>query len=178
MEKEKNLTWLKGPRPTLEPGCSTVEKVHRYAMHELCLLISALTSCLICYRFASLQYFSQLQVQRTSSIRPSKISKIFLTHAHGDHSFGLPGLLCMMGQDTSGGNESAKGPNGENIKKTRDSKKSIDIYGPEGLRLWLRTAIRYSVSRIVPHYRVHELKDVAMAPEWGYSAKWEKYYFD
>ena len=142
------------------------------------LLISALSSCLICYGSASLQYFSQLQVQRTSSIRPSKISKIFLTHAHGDHSFGLPGLLCMMGQDTSGGNESAKGPNGENIKKTRESKKPIDIYGPEGLRLWLRTAIRYSVSRIVPHYRVHELKDVAMAPEWGYSAKWEKYYFD
>jgi hypothetical protein len=35
----------------------------------------------------------------------------------------------------------------------------IDIYGPEGLRMWLRVAIRYSVSRIVPPYRVHELMD-------------------
>lgn len=42
----------------------------------------------------------------------------------------------------------------------------IDIYGPEGLRVWLRVAIRYSVSRIVPPYRVHELMDIPMAPEW------------
>lgn len=35
----------------------------------------------------------------------------------------------------------------------------IDIYGPEGLRMWLRVAIRYSVSRVVPPYRVHELMD-------------------
>ena len=42
----------------------------------------------------------------------------------------------------------------------------VDIYGPEGLRIWLRTAIRYSVSRIVPPYRVHELMDIPMAPEW------------
>ena len=84
-----------------------------------------------------------------------------------------------MGQDTAGGNEAGeRGPNGENVRKTKDSKAPIDIYGPEGLRVWLRTAIRYSVSRIVPKYRVHELKDVAMAPEWGYSPKWEKYFFN
>ena len=116
----------------------------------------------------------QLQIQKTSSVRPSKITKIFLSHAHGDHSFGLPGILCLMGQDTAGGNEAG----GENVRKTKESKAPIDVYGPEGLRLWLRTAIRYSVSRIVPRYRVHELKDVAMAPEWGYSPKWEKYYFN
>jgi ribonuclease BN (tRNA processing enzyme) len=121
---------------------------------------------------------TQLQIQRTSSIRPSKITKIFITHAHGDHSFGLPGLLCLMGQDTAGGNESEKTSSGDNIKKSKDTKEPIDIYGPEGLRMWLRIAIRYSVSRIVPRYRVHELKDVTMAPEWGYSEKWEKYFYN
>ena len=90
----------------------------------------------------------QLQIQRTGSIKPGKISKIFITHAHGDHSFGLPGLLCLMGTN-----------------RDRDSP-PIDIYGPEGLRAWLRVAIRYSVSRIVPPYRVHELLDIPMAPEW------------
>ena len=42
----------------------------------------------------------------------------------------------------------------------------VEIYGPEGLRMWLRVAVRYSVSRVVPSYRVHELMDVPMAPEW------------
>lgn len=91
---------------------------------------------------------TQLQIQRSKDIKPSKVSKIFVTHSHGDHTFGLPGLLCLMGQD-------------------RDrSSPPIEIYGPEGLRQWLRVAIRYSVSRIVPNYIVHELKNVPMAPEW------------
>lgn len=91
---------------------------------------------------------SQLQVQKTGSIKPGKITKIFITHSHGDHSFGLPGLLCLMGQD-----------------RDRDGP-PLEIYGPEGLRMWLRVAIRYSVSRIVPPYRVHEIMDIPMAPEW------------
>eukprot|EP00804_Cyclotella_cryptica_P023152 CCRYP_000364-RA/>CCRYP_000364-RA protein AED:0.23 eAED:0.23 QI:178/1/1/1/1/1/3/52/755 len=91
---------------------------------------------------------TQLSIQKTSSIKPGKVSKIFITHCHGDHSFGLPGLLCLMGTD-----------------RDRDAP-PVEIYGPEGLRMWLRVAIRYSVSRIVPPYRVHELMDVPMAPEW------------
>ncbi|KAL3770404.1 hypothetical protein ACHAW5_002321 [Stephanodiscus triporus] len=91
---------------------------------------------------------TQLSVQRTPSIRPGKIARIFITHCHGDHSFGLPGLLCLMGTDRN---------------KDDDP---VEIYGPEGLRMWLRVAIRYSVSRVVPPYRVHELMDVPMAPEW------------
>lgn len=103
--------------------------------------------------------FIQLQVQKTSAIRPSKITKIFLTHAHGDHTFGLPGLLCLMGQDK----ENRKGP--------------VEIYGPEGLRMWLRVAIRYSVSRIVPPYRVHEIMEVPMAPEWELNQRTKRYYY-
>lgn len=104
---------------------------------------------------------TQLQVQRTPSIKPSKITKIFLTHAHGDHTFGLTGLLCLMGQDRD--RTSNAGP--------------IDIYGPEGLRKYLRVAIRYSVSRIVPPYRVHELKEVPMAPEWQYNTRAGRFYY-
>lgn len=57
------------------------------------------------------------------------------------NSFGLPGLLCLMGTDRD------------------QNDPPIEIYGPEGLRMWLRVAIRYSVSRVVPPYRVHELMD-------------------
>jgi len=76
-------------------------------------------------------------------IKPSRITRIFITHAHGDHSFGLPGLLCLMG-----------------TKRERWDDQPVEIYGPEGLRAFLRTVIRYTVSRIVPNYRVHELMDV------------------
>jgi hypothetical protein len=53
----------------------------------------------------------------------------------------------------------------------------VEIYGPEGLRMWLRVAIRYSVSRIVPSYRVHEIMDVPMAPEWELNRRNKRYYF-
>eukprot|EP00980_Cylindrotheca_fusiformis_P030243 scaffold24603_cov186-Cylindrotheca_fusiformis.AAC.1 len=61
--------------------------------------------------------------------------------------------------------------------RVRDSVPPVEIYGPEGLRMWLRIAIRYSVSRIVPNYRVHELKDIPMAPEWELSRKTGRYYY-
>lgn len=53
----------------------------------------------------------------------------------------------------------------------------VEIYGPEGLRMWLRVAIRYSVSRIVPPYRVHELMDLPMAPEWEFSTKSRRFFY-
>ena len=52
----------------------------------------------------------------------------------------------------------------------------VEIYGPEGLRMWLRIAIRYSISRIVPPYRVHEIMDVPMAPEWEMRPRFRRYF--
>ena len=39
---------------------------------------------------------TQIKLMR-QNIRPSRITKIFLTHLHGDHAFGLPGVLCYIG---------------------------------------------------------------------------------
>ena len=94
---------------------------------------------------------SQIQIQK-SRVKASKITKIFLTHAHGDHSFGLPGVLCLMGQSTL--DERGKA---DNIGQPLDP---IDIYGPEGTRDLVRAMVQLTYSRVVPPYRIHELKSV------------------
>ena len=58
---------------------------------------------------------TQRQILSTN-VSPMKISKIFITHFHGDHILGLPGLLQSM---------SLHG---------RESK--LTIYGPHGLWFW------------------------------------------
>jgi ribonuclease Z len=61
--------------------------------------------------------------------------------------------------------------------RDRQTSAPVEIYGPEGLRVWLRVAIRYSVSRIVPNYRVHELKDIPIAPEWEFNRRVNRYIY-
>jgi len=64
-----------------------------------------------------------------TTISSMKISKIFITHYHGDHIFGLPGLLSSM---------SLYG---------RESK--LTIYGPKGLNK-IKNAI-YSLNCIIDY---------------------------
>lgn len=66
---------------------------------------------------------TQHQILR-SDIRISQISRIFITHMHGDHIFGLMGLLASAG--------------------LAGNVQSIDIYGPPELENYLRACRRYS----------------------------------
>lgn len=58
-------------------------------------------------------------------VRRGLISHIFITHLHGDHLFGLPGLLTSL---------------------SFQRKKPLYLYGPEGLEEFVQTAIRVSGS--------------------------------
>ena len=70
---------------------------------------------------------TQHQILHTS-IRPRKIEKIFITHLHGDHIFGLPGLLSsrsfLGGEDT------------------------LTLYGPKGLKEWIEFSFELSNTHI------------------------------
>ncbi len=70
---------------------------------------------------------TQMQILRTT-IRPRKIEKIFITHLHGDHIFGLPGLLSS--RSFQGGDE------------------PLEIYGPAGVEEFVRTSLKISRSRL------------------------------
>ena len=63
-----------------------------------------------------------------SNIKSSQIKKIFITHMHGDHIYGLPGLLATIGLS---GNSNG-----------------IDIYGPAGLREYITSALKSSYCKL------------------------------
>ncbi|XP_037803491.1 zinc phosphodiesterase ELAC protein 1-like [Penaeus monodon] len=87
---------------------------------------------------------TQIQAQKVAISR-QKINKIFITHLHGDHMFGLPGLLCTI--------SSQFGLTEEQLEKEVPR---VDIYGPKGLRRFIYTALSLSRSPLIFNYCVHE----------------------
>lgn len=80
---------------------------------------------------------TQHQILR-SDIRASQISRIFVTHMHGDHIYGLMGLLASIGL--------AGNP-------TR-----MDIYGPPKLDDYLKACGRYSQTHFSYPVKVHTVQ--------------------
>lgn len=68
---------------------------------------------------------TQHQMLRTA-FHPGKLDKIFITHLHGDHLFGLPGLLCS--------------------RSMAGNVQPLQIYGPKGIREFVKTTLRLSGS--------------------------------
>lgn len=77
---------------------------------------------------------TQHQVLR-SDLKISQLSRIFITHMHGDHIFGLMGLLASCGL-------------AGNVQR-------VDIYGPPGLNEYLQACQRYSFTHFSYPLRVH-----------------------
>ncbi len=68
-----------------------------------------------------------------TTLKPRKLEKIFITHMHGDHIFGLPGLLGS--------------------RSFLDGKETLTIYGPVGIEEWILTTLR--LSRTVLQYKLN-----------------------
>ncbi|KAL3062807.1 hypothetical protein OYC64_002582 [Pagothenia borchgrevinki] len=95
---------------------------------------------------------TQTQLMK-SQLRAGRITKVFISHLHGDHLFGLPGLLCTVSLNTN--------PEQENLN-------CVDIYGPRGLRHFLRVTLGLTGSQLLFPYAVHELEPTAeQSPEEG-----------
>ncbi len=66
---------------------------------------------------------TQHQIQK-SALKIGKLDTIFITHLHGDHIFGLPGLLAS--------------------KKMDEALKPLSIYGPKGIKKFIECSIEVS----------------------------------
>ncbi len=74
-----------------------------------------------------------------TTIKPRKITKIFITHLHGDHLFGLPGLLSS--------------------RSFLGGKDPVTLYGPQGLKQFVETSLKTSGSRLTYDLRFVELTE-------------------
>ncbi|AXG38140.1 ribonuclease Z [Enterococcus gilvus] len=81
---------------------------------------------------------TQMQILRTT-IKPRKIEKIFISHLHGDHIFGLPGLLSS--RSFQGGEE------------------PVEIYGPVGLENYVRTSLQVTKTHLSYPLHFVEIKE-------------------
>src|SRR5699024_1377186 len=70
---------------------------------------------------------TQHKILRTT-LKPRKISKIFISHLHGDHIFGLPGLLSS--------------------RSFLDGDEPVTIFGPVGIKEFVQTSLKVSKSHL------------------------------
>lgn len=86
---------------------------------------------------------TQRQILETT-IKPRKIKKIFITHLHGDHIFGLPGFLSSRAFQAS------------------EEQTDLDIYGPVGIKAYVTNSIRISGSKLPYQIHYHEFDETSM----------------
>ncbi|MBF2001084.1 MAG: ribonuclease Z [Synechococcales cyanobacterium C42_A2020_086] len=80
---------------------------------------------------------TQHQILR-SDLKISQITRIFVTHMHGDHTYGLMGLLASCG--------------------LAGSPSRIDVYGPPKLEDYLKACGRYSQTHFSYPVKVHTVQ--------------------
>lgn len=92
---------------------------------------------------------TQIQMLQ-STIRPRKIDKIFITHLHGDHIYGLPGLLSS--RSFQGGED------------------ELTIYGPKGIKQFIETSLRVAQTHLT-----YPIKFVELPNEGGQVLRTNKF---
>ncbi|ABO67612.1 Metal-dependent hydrolase [Geobacillus thermodenitrificans NG80-2] len=81
---------------------------------------------------------TQHQILHTA-IRPRRIEHIFITHLHGDHLFGLPGLLGS--------------------RSFQSGETPLTVFGPKGIRQFVETALTVSGTRLRYELNIAEIDE-------------------
>src|ERR1043165_2908346 len=88
---------------------------------------------------------TQHQLLKSEHLSLAALRRVFISHLHGDHCFGLMGLLASRG--LQGGTE------------------SVELYGPPGLADYLNSIRRTTGTRIAYTLEIHELTADGLACE-------------
>ncbi len=75
---------------------------------------------------------------RIAGIKPAKVTRLCISHWHGDHVFGVPGLLSSMGADEFGG--------------------KLHIYGPSGTAKFIDHTLKGFAAKDIIPFEVHEVE--------------------
>jgi ribonuclease Z len=81
---------------------------------------------------------TQHQILHTS-IKPRRLEKIFITHLHGDHIYGLPGLLSS--------------------RSFQGGESELTVYGPKGLDEYIRVSLNVSQTYLKYPLKVVEIEE-------------------
>lgn len=76
---------------------------------------------------------------RIAGLKPAKVTRLLISHWHGDHVFGIPGLLSSMGVDKP------------------ESK--LKIYGPAGTRKFIEHMLKGFVVKDVIEHEIYEIRN-------------------
>lgn len=81
---------------------------------------------------------TQHQILHTS-LKPRRVEKIFITHLHGDHIYGLPGFLSS--------------------RSFQGGESKVTIYGPKGIKEYVETSLSVSQTYLKYPLQIIEVDD-------------------
>ncbi|MFG6148611.1 ribonuclease Z [Halobacillus sp. B23F22_1] len=87
----------------------------------------------------------------STNIRPRRIEKIFITHLHGDHIYGLPGLLSS--------------------RSFQGGETPVTVYGPSGLKDYIEISLSISGTRLKYPLYIEEVDEGFLFEDEAYEVE-------